>query len=184
MGCSQVHGVAKSETTERLHFHFSLSCIGEGNGNPVQCSCLENPRDRRASRAAVYGAAQSWTWLNRLSSSSSLISYPWLHPLIVSSLFQLTMFYSSSSEFSVVSLHCHFNIATQLSLHPPGFWCVKANTSPPGDRVSHLSWLTPPGVQFWGGTSSHLPWHIAGRSAWNVLRMTDPSQQCTFFFFS
>ena len=40
-----VHGVAKSDTTEQLHFHFSLSCIGEGNGNPLQCSCLENPRD-------------------------------------------------------------------------------------------------------------------------------------------
>ena len=40
-----VHGVAESYTTERLHFHFSLSCIGEGNGNPLQCSCLENPRD-------------------------------------------------------------------------------------------------------------------------------------------
>ena len=43
------------DTTERLHFHFSLSCIGEGNGNPLQCSCLENPRDRGAWWAAVYG---------------------------------------------------------------------------------------------------------------------------------
>ena len=57
--------------TERLHFHFSLSCIGEGNGNPLQCSCLENPRDGRAWWAAVYGAAQSQTRLKRLSSSSS-----------------------------------------------------------------------------------------------------------------
>ena len=40
-----IHGVAESDTTERLHFHFSFSCIGEGNGNPLQCSCLENPRD-------------------------------------------------------------------------------------------------------------------------------------------
>ena len=40
-----VHGVEESDTTERLHFHFSFSCIGEGNGNPLQCSCLENPRD-------------------------------------------------------------------------------------------------------------------------------------------
>ena len=59
------------DTTERLHFHFSLSCIGEGNGNPLQCSCLENPRDRGAWWAAVYGVAQSRTWLKRLSSSSS-----------------------------------------------------------------------------------------------------------------
>ena len=56
--------------TERLRFHFSLSCIGEGNGNPLQCSCLENPRDRGAWRAAVYGVAQSQTRLKRLSSSS------------------------------------------------------------------------------------------------------------------
>ena len=51
----------ESDTTERLHFHFSLSCIGEGNGNPLQCSCLENPRDGGAWRAAVYGVAQSRT---------------------------------------------------------------------------------------------------------------------------
>ena len=59
------------DTTERLHFHFSLSCIGEGNGNPLQCSCLENPRDGGTWWAAIYGVAQSWTWLKWLSSSSS-----------------------------------------------------------------------------------------------------------------
>ena len=58
-------------TTERLHFHFSLSCTGEGNGNPLQCSCLENPRDGGAWWAAVYGVAQSGTRLKRLSSSRS-----------------------------------------------------------------------------------------------------------------
>ena len=62
-----VHGVAEGRTTERLHFHFSLSRIGEGNGNPLQCSCLENPRDRGAWWTAVYGVAQSWTWLKWLS---------------------------------------------------------------------------------------------------------------------
>ena len=56
--------------TERLHFHISLSCTGEGNGNPLQCSCLENPRDGGAWWAAVYGVIQSWTQLKRLSSSS------------------------------------------------------------------------------------------------------------------
>ena len=61
--------------TERLHFHFSLSCIGEGNGNPVQCSCLENPRDRGAWWAAVSGVAQSRTRLKQLSSSSSSFHY-------------------------------------------------------------------------------------------------------------
>ena len=58
-------------TTERLHFHFSLSCTGEGNGNPLQFSCLENPRDGGAWWAAVYGVAQSWTRPKRLSSSSN-----------------------------------------------------------------------------------------------------------------
>ena len=70
MGCSQ-WGPEDSDTTEQLHFHFSLSCIGEGNGSPLQCSCLENPRDRGAWGAAVYGVAQSHTRLKRLSSSSS-----------------------------------------------------------------------------------------------------------------
>ena len=63
-------GHEESDTTERLPFHFSLSCIGEGNGNPLQCSCLENPRDGRAWWAAIYGVAQSQTRLKWLSSSS------------------------------------------------------------------------------------------------------------------
>ena len=70
VGCSP-WGHYESDTTERLHFHFSLSCIGEGNGNPLQCSCLENPRDRGAWWAAVSGVAQSHTRLKQLSSSSS-----------------------------------------------------------------------------------------------------------------
>ena len=69
VGCSP-WGRKESDTTERRHFHFSLSCIGEGNGNPLQCSCLENPRDGAAWRAAVYGVAQSRTRLKRLSSRS------------------------------------------------------------------------------------------------------------------
>ena len=70
VGCSP-WGRYKSDTTERLHFHVSLSCIGEGNGNPLQCSCLENPRDEGAWWAAVYGVAQTRTRRKRLSSSSS-----------------------------------------------------------------------------------------------------------------
>ena len=69
VGCSP-WGHKESDTTKWLHFHFSLSCIGEGNGNPLQCSCLENPRDGGAWWAAIYGVAQSWTWLKWLSSSS------------------------------------------------------------------------------------------------------------------
>ena len=71
VGCSP-WGRLGSDTTERLHFHFSLSCIEEGNGNPLHCSCLENPRDGGAWWAAVYGVAQSRTRLKRLSSSSSM----------------------------------------------------------------------------------------------------------------
>ena len=72
VGCSP-WGREELDVTEWLHFHFSPSCIGEGNGNPLQCSCLENPRDGGAWWAAVYGVAQSRTRLKRLSSSSCRI---------------------------------------------------------------------------------------------------------------
>ena len=84
VGC-RLWGRTESDTTERLHFHFSLSCTGEGNGNPLQCSCVENPRDRVAWWATVYGVAQSRTQLKRLSSSSS----------------------SSTSEHTLWSVHSH-----------------------------------------------------------------------------
>ena len=70
VGCSP-WDCEESDMTEQLHFHFSLSCSREGNGNPLQCSCLENPRDGGAWWAAVYGVAQSRTQLKRFSSSSS-----------------------------------------------------------------------------------------------------------------
>ena len=60
-------GSLELDTTERLHFHFSLSCIGGGNGNPLQCSCLENPRDGGVWCAAVYGVAQNRIRLKQLS---------------------------------------------------------------------------------------------------------------------
>ena len=75
-GCS-LWGCWGLGITERLHFHFSLSCIGKGNGNPPQCSCLENPRDGGAWWASVYGVAQSRTrlkWLRSSSSSNSSLS--------------------------------------------------------------------------------------------------------------
>ena len=62
-GRLQSMGFEELDTTEQLPFHFSLSCIGEGNGNPLQCSCLEDPRDGGAWWAPVYGVAQSWTRL-------------------------------------------------------------------------------------------------------------------------
>ena len=77
VGCGP-WGRWESDTTEWLHFHVSLSHIGEGNGNPLQCSCLENPRDGGAWWAAVYGVAQSRTQLKRLSSRSS--SSKWQNP--------------------------------------------------------------------------------------------------------
>ena len=66
-GRQQYMGSLESDMTERLPFHFSLSCIGEGNGNPLQCSCLENPRNGGAWWAAVHGVTQSRTQLKQLS---------------------------------------------------------------------------------------------------------------------
>ena len=71
----QSMGSLELDMTERLHFHFSLSCIGEGNGNPLHYSCLENPGDGGAWWAAISGVAQSPTRLKRLSSSSSRQPY-------------------------------------------------------------------------------------------------------------
>ena len=73
VGCSP-WGCYELDLTKRLHFHFSLSCIGEGTGNPLQYYCLENPRDGGAWWAAVYGVAQSRTWPKWLSNSSSRIN--------------------------------------------------------------------------------------------------------------
>ena len=88
VGCSP-RGRKESDTTEWLHFHFPLACIGIGNGSPLQCSCLENPRDGGACGAAIYGVAQSWRRLKWLSSSSSsvymsvLLSLNSSHPLLL-----------------------------------------------------------------------------------------------------
>ena len=89
VGCSP-WGRKESDTAERLHFHSSLSCIGEGNGNPLQCSCLENPRDGGAWWAAGYGVAQSRTRLKRLSSSINVFS----RSLQTSSCYSLFLFSS------------------------------------------------------------------------------------------
>ena len=86
--------------TEWLDFHFSLWCIGEGNGNPLQCSCLDNPRDREAWWAAVYGVAQSRTWLKRLSSSSNM-QEGYCHP-----------FHLMHVEFSGGNKNMHFVVVT------------------------------------------------------------------------
>ena len=94
-------GRKESDTTERLPFHFSLSCTGEGNGNPLQCSCLENPRDRGAWWASIYEVAQSQTRLKQFSSSSSFLELSCFFddPANVSNLI------SDSSNFSKSSLN-------------------------------------------------------------------------------
>ena len=93
-GCSP-WGCWGLDTTEWLPFHFSLSCIGEGNGNPLQCSCLENPRDSRAWWAAVYEVTQSWTRLKWISSSNSNSSSSkgWYLVVVVKSLSGVWLFY-------------------------------------------------------------------------------------------
>ena len=96
--------------TERLHFDFSLSCIGEGNGNPLQCSCLENPRDRGAWWAAVYGVVQSRTWLKWLSSSSSTLGWriPWTEePGRLQSMGSQRV---SQTRLKQLSMHTHLSI--------------------------------------------------------------------------
>ena len=85
VGCSP-WGREELDTTERLHCHFSLSCIGDGNGNPLQCSCLENPRNGGAWWAAVSGVSQSRTRLKRLSSSRCYTS---VFPVLIWILFSL-----------------------------------------------------------------------------------------------
>ena len=102
VGCSP-WGCEESDTTKRLHFHFSLCCIGGGNGNPLHCSCLENPRDGGAWWAAVYGVAKSQTRLKRLSSSSSSRAV-WLPSgkagcVIINLSFSLPIFKVSFSHF-------------------------------------------------------------------------------------
>ena len=79
LGCSP-WGHKESDMTAQLHFHFSLSCIGEGHGNPLQCSCLENPRGGGAWWAAVFGVAQSRTRLKRLSTS---LAAGYFHVLVI-----------------------------------------------------------------------------------------------------
>ena len=128
----QSMGSLELDKTERLHFHFSLSCIGEGNGNPLQCSCLENPRDGGVWWAAIYGVARSHTGLERLSSSSS----------------------SSSRLQSMGSLRVRHDWATSLSLFTFMQWRRKWQPIPvflPGESQW---WRSLMGCHLWGRTES------------------------------
>ena len=136
IGCSSWSRY-KLDTTEWLYFHFSLSCIGEGNGKPLQCSCLENPRDRGAWWAAVYGVTQSRTRLKRLSSSDK---FHWAcfhmlicHVYIFSTKISVWIFFLLWIEWFVflflnsecflyiwwLLLNCNYN--RQWNLHPRSY---------------------------------------------------------------
>ena len=125
-----VHVVAK---TESLHFHFSLSCIAEGNGNPFQYSCLENLRDGGAWWAAVYGVAQSQTWLKQLSSSSSK--------------------YKDGEEFSLEpqSHQCFCPISLYVL-----FWETLLSVSTVVERNDSLTTIHPPIPSLWISQAQRL----------------------------
>ena len=107
VGCSP-WGRWGSDMVERLHFHFSLSCIGEGNGNPLQCSCLENPRDGGAWWAAVYGVTQRQTRLKWLSSSSRVcLVVGLLGHMVVLFLVFLRNLLQSNIHSGCINLHSH-----------------------------------------------------------------------------
>ena len=140
-GGLQSMGSLESDMTGRLHFHFSLSCIGEGNGNPLQCSCLENPRDGGAWWAAVYGVAQSRTQLRRLSSSSS----SWQHSHLNDGRTEAQEVISLTSAKWIPN---RAHIKTQMSWIGNHFSCWDATPPPPvwgimkGQRIRGLSdWL-------------------------------------------
>ena len=121
-----------SDTTEWLHFHFSLSCIGEGNGNPLQCSCLENPRDGGAWWAAIYGVTQSRTQLKCLSSSSGSMALLFLVFWETSTLFStvtILVYISINNVKGFSFLHILPNICYLWSFWWWPFWQVWGDTS-------------------------------------------------------
>ena len=113
--------------TERLHFHFSLSCIGEGNGNPLQCSCLENPRDGGAWWAAVYGVPQSRTLLKRFSSSSSSIHTT--QPLVSQGPSSIHLCICYSSQYRILSIICVQYILTLLIINVKNYLLFRLHGS-------------------------------------------------------
>ena len=133
----------------------SLSRIGEGNGNPLRCSCLENPRDRGAWWTAVYGVAQSWTWLNWLSSSSS--SRPeWKHFILLSflSTFWIKSFLENFIELAVLDLCCCVRAFSSCSSQALGVkaWLPCAIWNLPGSGIEPIS---PTCI-------GHSPWDLQG----------------------
>ena len=136
--------------TEQLHFHFSLSCIGEGNGNPLQCSCLENPRDGGAWWAAVYGVAQSRTRLKRLSSSSIVDSQ---------------CFSCIAKSFSFISKDSHRSrVKSKVLVSTSHITETYALQSPPCPLLSHVQLFVTP----W--TAAHQD-SLSITNSWNLLEL-------------
>ena len=148
----------------QTHFHFSLSCIGEGNGNPFQCSCLENPRDGGAWWAVVYGVAQSLTRPKRLSSSSSMFIesvMPSSHLILCRPLLP--------SIFSNIRV---FSSESALRIRWPKYWSFSFSISPSNEYSGLISfrmdWL-----QLLAGTLKSLLRHHSSKAS--ILR-------CSLFF--
>ena len=137
VGCSP-WGREESDTTERLHFQFPLSCIGQGNGNPLQCSCLEKPRDGGAWWAAVYGVSQSWTRLKRCSSSASVqfSSVAQSCPTLCDPL---------NCNMPGFPVHCRLSVLAQTHVHPVSDAIQPSHTlpspSPPAFNLSQYQGL-------------------------------------------
>ena len=141
VGCSP-WGHEELDMTRRLHFHFSLSCIGEGNGNPLQCSCLENPRDWRSWWAAAYGVAQSRTWLKRLSTSSSMsieLVMPPNHLILCCPLRLLLSLKAASGCFACFASIRVFSNESVLHIRWPKYWSFSFSISPSNEYLVLIS---------------------------------------------
>ena len=162
--------------TEQLHFHFSLSCLGEGNGNPLQCSCLENPRDGAAWWEAVYGVTQSRTRLKRLSSSSSSMS---IESVMLSN--HLILCHPLLLLCSIILSIRVFSNEPALCIRWPKYWSFSFSISPSNEYSGLISfridWFDLLGVQ--GTLKSLLQHHnlkpsILQCSAFLMVQLSPP----------
>ena len=146
-GGLQSMGLIESDTTERLHVHFSLSCIGEGNGNPLQCFCLENPKD-----GGAWWSAQSWTglkWLNSSSSSSivCLSCFLFLHAHQKVDWGFVCLFFQSPSQQSLFFFLVNFALITSFTASPSRLFCGSLSSlqllSRCGGKMTFTLWERP-----------------------------------------